>query len=259
MTHQYAEHMQAAVASGEPRVGPLRGELRYGAELVTLVGSREFRSPGRRSGHPPVLLVPGFMAGDRSLQILAGWLRRRGASVAPAGILLNADCAERAVTGIEARVRILAERAGGPVVVVGQSRGGALARVAAVRNPGTVSAVVMLGSPVVAPLAIGSTTLGALRSVARLGDLGVPGILSSECRDGACCERYRRDLAMPTPESVHTVAIYSRSDGIVSWRACLDPHAEQIEVDSSHTGMSVNVNVYRVLARVLDEEVPWTG
>jgi triacylglycerol lipase len=226
---------------------------------MRLVGSREFRSPRRRDDHPPVLLVPGFMAGDASLRVLAGWLRRRGARVAPAGIVLNADCAERAVTRIEARARALAERAGRRVVLIGQSRGGALARVAAVRNPSSVSAVVMLGSPVVAPLEIGSTTLAALRSVARLGDLGVPGMLSTECRDGACCERYRRDLAVATPESVRAVAIYSRSDGIVSWRACLDPHAEAIEVDSSHTGMSVNLDVYRVLARCLDEEVTWTG
>jgi hypothetical protein len=43
----------------------------------------------------------------------------------------------------------------------------------------------------------------------------------------------------------------SRSDGIVDWRACLDPQAEQIEVDSSHCGMSVNLDVFRVLERVL--------
>ena len=56
------------------------------------------------------------------------------------------------------------------------------------------------------------------------------------------------------------MAVYSRCDGIVSWEACLDPWAEHVEVDSSHTGMSVNARVYRVLADVLDEEVAsWTG
>jgi hypothetical protein len=56
------------------------------------------------------------------------------------------------------------------------------------------------------------------------------------------------------------VAIYSRSDGIVSWEACLDPGAEHVEVESSHSGMSVNLGVYRVLARILDEEEGrWTG
>ena len=34
---------------------------------------------------------------------------------------------------------------------------------------------------------------------------------------------------------------------IVDWRACLDPHGEHVEVDSSHCGMSVHPDVYRVL------------
>jgi len=36
--------------------------------------------------------------------------------------------------------------------------------------------------------------------------------------------------------------------------------AEHIEVDSSHTGMSVNARVYRQLAQILDQEAErWTG
>jgi hypothetical protein len=97
--------------------------------------------------------------------------------------------------------------------------------------------------------------LNTLRSVARLGDLGVPGMLSMKCADGPCCESFRADLEAPLPDAVRAVSVYSRSDGIVSWDACLDPWAEHVEVDSSHTGMSVNSRVYRVIASVLDEEV----
>ena len=168
-------------------------------------------------------------------------------------MVLNADCAERAVGGIESRLRRLAQRAGGRVVLIGQSRGGELARVVALRNPDLVGTLVMLGSPVLDPLSVGPTVLGAVRSVAWLGDLGVPRMLSSECADGPCCAAFRRDLPAPLAESVRAVAIYSRSDGIVSWEACLDPYAEQVEVESSHTGMSVNARVYRVLATILDE------
>lgn len=200
-----------------------------------------------------MLLVPGFMAGDASLQVLARWLRRRGSSTASSGIMLNAACAEQTVAGLQPRLERLAARAGGRVVLVGQSRGGALARVAAVRNPDLVSTVVMLGSPVVRPLEVGPAVLGAVRAVAMLGDLGVPGLLSTSCRDGACCEYFRRDLLAPLPDGVRGVSIYSRSDGIVSWQACLDPSSEHLEVSSSHGGMSVNADVYRELDRVLDE------
>jgi pimeloyl-ACP methyl ester carboxylesterase len=145
-------------------------------------------------------------------------------------------------------------------VLIGQSRGGGLARVAAVRNPDLVGTLVMLGAPVLDPLNVGPAVLGAVRSVARLGDLGVPRVFSSECADGRCCAAFRSDLRAPVPPNVRTVAIYSRSDGIVSWEACLDPGAEHVEVESSHSGMSVNLGVYRVLARILDEEEGrWTG
>jgi pimeloyl-ACP methyl ester carboxylesterase len=252
--------MPSSLAPGEAPAAPLRGELRYGLELARLLANPDFLRPSRQRSDPAVLLVPGFMAGDRSLSVLAGWLRRRGSRTAGAGMLLNADCAERAVAGVEVRLRRLAESAGGRVVLVGQSRGGELARVAALRNPDLVSTLVMLGSPVCAPLSVGPAVLGAVRSVARLGDLGVPGMLSSECGDGACCAAFREDLVAPLQAAVRAVAIYSRSDGIVSWKACLDPSAEHVEVESSHAGMSVNLAVYRVLARILDEgDDRWTG
>jgi triacylglycerol lipase len=239
---------------------PLWGELRYGLELARLLAERDFRSPERRPSPPPILLIPGFMAGDQSLSVMAGWLRRRGSRTASAGIRFNVDCAERGTRSIEERLRRLADRSQRPVVLVGQSRGGELGRVAAVRHPDLVGALVMLGSPVLDPLCVGPVVLNAVRSVARLGDLGMPRLFSSECGDGACCAAFRDDLRRPLPDEVRATAIYSRSDGIVSWQACLDPCATQVAVDSSHCGMSVHREVYRVLGGILDEEEDrWTG
>jgi pimeloyl-ACP methyl ester carboxylesterase len=252
--------MAVPLAPADATVAPLRGELRYGLELARLMAQREFRAPRRRADAPAVLLVPGFMAGDQSLAVLAGWLRRRGSRVGGAGLWLNTNCAERAVAGIEKRLRKLAADDGRRVVLVGQSRGGELARVLAVRHRDLVRTLVTLGSPVLDPLSVSPAVLGAVRSVARLGDLGVPGMFSHECGDGPCCAAFRADLAAPLPDGVDAVSIYSRSDGIVSWQACVDPYAHNIEVRSSHTGMSVNADVYRLLAQVLDrEEQPWTG
>jgi pimeloyl-ACP methyl ester carboxylesterase len=252
--------MPPLLASGEVPAAPLRGELRYGLELARLVADREFLRPVRSADAPAVLLVPGFMAGDQSLRVLSGWLRRRGSRTASAGIRLNVDCAERAMTGIDLRLRRLAEGAERRVVLIGQSRGGELARVAALRNPDLVSTLVMLGSPVLAPLSVGPTVLGAVRSVARLGDLGIPGMFSSKCGDGECCAAFREDLLAPLPAGLRALSIYSRSDAIVAWEACLDPCAECVEVQSSHSGMSVNLGVYRLLATILEEEEDqWTG
>jgi pimeloyl-ACP methyl ester carboxylesterase len=119
------------------------------------------------------------MAGDTSMAVLRGWLHRRGSHTSSAGIRLNIDCAERAVGRLEVPLRKLAERTGRRVVVIGQSRGGELARVLAIRNPDVVSTLVMLGSPVLEPLNVARPVMRALRSVACLGDLG--------CL--ACCRR----------------------------------------------------------------------
>jgi pimeloyl-ACP methyl ester carboxylesterase len=199
------------------------------------------------------------MAGDGSLSVLRGWLRRRGSRTSSAGMWLNVDCAERAVGRIEVSLLKLVEETGRRVVVIGQSRGGELGRVLAVRHPDAVSTLVMLGSPVVEPLSVGRPVLGALRLVALLGDLGVPGTFSTRCVDGECCAAFREDLRAPLQLDTRAVAMYSRSDGIVSWRACLDSGARQVEVESSHGGMSVNRAVYRVLAEILEEEPAWSG
>lgn len=246
--------MSTPLASSEEPAAPLSGELRYGLELARLLADRKFHFPGRSANASPILLIPGFMAGDGSLSVMAGWLRRRGSRVSGAGMLMNTDCAERAVERLEERLRRLGSRSGERVVVIGQSRGGELGRVLALRNPETVSTLIMLGSPVLGPLNVGPAVWSAVRSVARLGDAGVPGMFSRECAEGACCASFRTDLHGRMPASVRTVSVYSKSDAIVSYRSCLDPDAENVEVSSSHTGMSVNAAVYCVIARVLAEE-----
>lgn len=232
-------------------VAPLWGELRYSGELARLLAASALRPVRRRTGAPPVLLIPGFMAGDASLTMMRHWLRRRGHRVSMSGIVANVNCAERIVVRLETQLRALSADTGGPVALIGQSRGGALARALAVRNPESVCSLVMLGSPVRDSLAVSPSVMRTVQWVARLGDLGMPGVFSSSCRDGECCEGFREHLCAPLADHIDAVAVHSRSDGIVDWRACLDPHAEQVEVDSSHCGMSVHPAVYRVLERVL--------
>jgi pimeloyl-ACP methyl ester carboxylesterase len=252
--------MSAEATVAPSRVAPLWGELRYSGELARLLADGRLRAPRRRQDAQPVLLIPGFMAGDGSLAMLRQWLRRRGHRVAVSGMRANVDCAERTVDRLQEHLQAFASDCDRPVVLIGQSRGGALARVLAVREPERVSGLVMLGSPVRDPLAVSAPVLRTLRWLARLGDLGLPGLVSSSCRDGACCAAFREQLAAPLPAHVQAIAVHSRSDAIVDWRACLDPHAEPVEVDSSHCGMSVHPAVYRTLERMLDgsEEYAWS-
>jgi triacylglycerol lipase len=244
--------MSAEATVTRSPVAPLWGELRYSGELVRLLADGELRTTRRRVDAQPVLLIPGFMAGDASLAMLRAWLRRRGHRVSMSGIRANVDCAEQIVGRLEAQLRALSSETGRPVFLIGQSRGGALARSLAVRNADIVSGLVMLGSPVRDSLAVSAPVLRTVRWLARLGDLGLPGVFSSSCKDGTCCASFRDDLSAPLAANIEAVAVHSRSDGIVDWRACLDAHAQPVEIDSSHVGMSVHPGVYRVLDRALD-------
>ncbi len=238
---------------GSPAFTSLWREGRYGFELGRLLIDPLYLAPARAPAPEPVLLIPGFLAGDASLAPLALWLGRRGHPVASAGMLVNTECAERAIGRLEQRLERLADANGARVVALGQSRGGTLARALGARRPDLVSQVVMLGSPVLDPLAVGPTVRAIVLGVASLGERGLPGAFSNECRDGACCKQFRADLVTDLDPAVRLTGFYSRSDAIVHWRACLDPSGTHVEVDSSHCGMSVNIEVYRGLARILDD------
>jgi pimeloyl-ACP methyl ester carboxylesterase len=232
----------------EPVDAPVRGELRYWPELARLVADPHFHRVTRGHDPHPVLLIPGFLAGDASMTALAGWLRRRGHEVRGSGMRINVGCAGNELTRLERKLGQFDR----PVVVIGQSRGGTLARALAAGHPDAVGGLGTLGSPVLDPLAVSTPVMRAVRSFARIGDLGVRGVFSSDCQDGACCAEFRSLLEAPLASSTPTLAVYSRSDGIVDWRACLDPHAQCVEIDGSHCGMAVNPKVYRELERLLD-------
>ena len=67
--------------------------------------------------------------------------------------------------------------------------------------------------------------------------LGAPGLFKRSCIDGDCCSSFWEDLARPLARGVSLVSVYSKSDGVVNWRACLDPHAEQLEIQAAGTRM----------------------
>jgi hypothetical protein len=71
------------------------------------------------------------------------------------------------------------------------------------------------------------------------------------CLRGGCCERFRADLAGSFPAEVGYTALYSKTDGVVDWHACLDPAANQVEVRASHLGMGLNAEVYAELGNAL--------
>jgi pimeloyl-ACP methyl ester carboxylesterase len=236
---------------------PIWGEARFALEHASLRRHPVFRGDGVRGGDgAPVLLVPGFLAGDLSLGVMAQWLSRIGYRPCRAGMRANVDCTSRALERLDAQLERFAERHARKVTIIGQSRGGSMARILAVRRPDLVAGVVCLGSPVMDPLAVHPFVRAQVEAVALLGTLGLRGLFSHACQFGSCCRQARADATAPWPEEVPFVSVYSRSDGIVDWQACLDPHARHVEVHSSHVGMSVNPAVFEVVAEALAQIAP---
>ncbi len=240
-------------------VGQLRSLAREHVAVAALTIPRLLRHRVWREANPHegaglgVVLVPGFGASDLSLTFTTTWLRDRGYVPAGAGTGFTVGCTSELVDRVERRLEEHAEATGGPVVLLGQSRGGGLARVAATRRPDLVCGLVMLGSPVLDPLGAHPQVLLAARALALLSQAGVPGLMSTDCLSGTCFEDNTRAVTAPLPPEVPAVSVYSKSDGIVPWRLCLDPSADCVEVHSTHTGMALDPDVYRVLRPRLAE------
>jgi len=235
-----------------PHFPPLWREGRMALEWAVLRTSDVLRGAGVPPGDDRgVLLIPGFLAGDGSLAVMTHWLRDAGYRTKAAGIRANVNCSGAACRRIEERLEALAVTTGGRVTIIGQSRGGVLAKALAAQRPDVVSGVITLGAPVRSQLAVHPLVLAQVGLVGALGSGRLPGMFSWRCLRGGCCESFREALAGPFPDEVGYVSLYSRSDGVVDWRSCLDPAAECIEVDASHCGMSLNVAAYHAIARSL--------
>jgi triacylglycerol lipase len=237
----------------EARVVTEAGRLawsRLGARVERRVGSHHASYAGRPvlRDVDPVVLVPGFLAGDASLSALARALREQGHRTYRSRIHANVGCTVRAAAELEARLESVVARRGRRVTVVGHSLGGLLARGLAVRRPDLVSGIVTLGSPMLAPGAHHVALTRSLDALVRLSRAGVPGLMALECVAGDCARSSFEGSRAPLPPEVSFTAVYSRRDGIVDWRACVDPLATAVEVRSSHLGMVVDPAALRAVS-----------
>jgi pimeloyl-ACP methyl ester carboxylesterase len=250
------EAASAADGEGERRWwGRHLHELRWQAEFARLVVDPVFRGQGVvRGDGGPVLLIPGFLAGDTSLAVMADWLGRIGYRAHGSGIRVNVDCSNRALLGLERRLERVAEAAGRPVALVGHSRGAHFAKALGHRRPDLVSRVVSIGAGLDAPLAISQPTLAAVAVArvihARTTDRGTRhGCFTLSCR----CE-FSHHYRAAFPEQIPLTSIFSKGDGVVRWQACVVPYARCVEVTGSHVGLAVNRKAYRALAEELGRE-----
>ncbi|HEY5888094.1 MAG TPA: alpha/beta hydrolase [Acidimicrobiales bacterium] len=221
-------------------------ELRLRREGRALLADRIWGGAGVPEGHGRrLVLVPGFLAGARSLSMLEPWLQRCGWDTRRAPVGRNHQPSEDVLDVLETWLLDTVAMEGGPVPVIGHSRGGQEGRVLAVRHPEAVSLLVTLG----APLQVLYPPHLAVRGPAAA--LQVAHWVRRTRPDLSGHHRYEADRTTPFPPEVPFVSVFSRSDGFMDWRVSLDHAAEPVEVDCTHLGLTASVPAFRAIAAAL--------
>ncbi|ARU57430.1 hypothetical protein OLMES_3392 [Oleiphilus messinensis] len=183
----------------------------------------------------PVLVIPGFGASDMSTFILRNYLKRSGFEAHGWGLGINRGTTGKVRDSLIKKVAALHQKTNQKVAVVGWSLGGIFARELARNQTQHIDCVVTLASPFA-----GSPHGNRLFPIALLVS-GKPFTKEDE-------QSFDRRT---TPPPVRTLALHSRTDGIVNWKCSLEPIAAESfndEVQCSHFGFPSNPQVLRKVA-----------
>lgn len=203
-------------------------------------------SSARRGDGAPVLVIPGFAVTDRSTLILRTYLTMLGYRVYGWGLGVNLGAKTIGVHNerlIEVLDTLYAKHQQ-KVCLIGWSMGGIMARMISRVSPHKVEKIITLG----APFAGNPFANTAWRIYERLSGHS----LSHPVAQAQIAES---KLAPPVP----SVSLYSKSDGVVSWRCCIEPdhpHTSNIEVDSAHCAFGFSPRVIRIVADQLARRSP---
>ena len=190
-------------------------------------GSRFWRSFGHTGPRgpadgPPVLVIPGFIADDRTTMELRRVLGEAGFRAYPWDCGWNLGARPDTIKRLEARLDAISPDK--PVLVVGWSLGGVYARELARAHPDRVRAVVTLGSPFSGD--------PHQNNVWRLYEW-----VAGHKVDQPPIDRITAKPPVPS------LAIWSRNDGIISVRAARGLAHESdrsVELDCNHMAFGVS-------------------
>lgn len=201
-----------------------------------------FKAPGLaaapRGDGRKIVLLPGFTAPEFSMQPLSLYLKYLGYDASTWGLGVNGGEVDHLTQVFGEKVDVLARDAAAPVTLIGWSLGGVIARETARLFSASVREVITMGSPLIGGPKY--TAIGALYAMKEGLDL--------DAFEHDVHERNAMGLSQPL------TAIYSRSDGVVGWKAARDvynPHARNIEVRSTHFGFGANAEVWKIIAETL--------
>ncbi len=214
-------------------------ELRAPLDWATLLTGAPGLARAPRGEGKPVMLIPGYRADESSMRPLRRYLEFLNYDVYDWGRGRNLGDVDAYVDHVGERAReIQREVDGQAVTLIGWSLGGVIARETARLHPEVVREVITMGTPIVG----GPKYTAVANRFAEIANIDL---------DEFEKEVHERNLiGIKQP----VTAIYSKTDGVVGWRACIDiynAHARNIEVNCSHFGLGANSRVWRIIADAL--------
>jgi pimeloyl-ACP methyl ester carboxylesterase len=199
-----------------------------------------------------VIVVPGFMGADFYLVELYLWLRRIGYKPYLSGIGWNADCLNTLTKRLTGTVSQAHADTGHKVHLIGHSLGGILSRSVAFSHADKIASVITLGTPFRGVRSHPWVLRQAEKVRRRIFARANGGERPDECYTGFCDCPAVNALANGLPASINQTAIYTKFDGIVDWKSCLnDDPATDFEVTGTHIGLAFNHQVYSHIAKKL--------
>ncbi len=196
------------------------------------------RADAPRGSGEPVMVVPGFATDDSWTARLRSFLTSIGYGARGWGLGRNDGRVPKLVPAVVEQVERVATEVGRPISLIGWSLGGYLVREAARERPELVESVITLGAPVVGGPTYTASAPMYLKKGYDLKEIAA-----------TVLEREERPITVPV------FAVFSRSDGVVAWRACIDtfdnPLVEHHEVVSTHLGMVNSPRVFHLVAELL--------
>lgn len=217
-----------------PSLTSLAAEARGLLDIPALFAVAPFMATAPRGQPHPVVVLPGLGADDRSTIAIRGFLEILGYQVYGWGRGRNVRPPDADLSAVVEQVLQLRRESSVKVSLIGWSRGGIIAREVARQIPDAVRMVITLGSPFAAPDA------SNVRAIWKL--------LTGETYQPPTPERVSR-LAEPVP--VPSTSIYTRADGVVAWRACLEQDGEtreNVEVNTTHIGLGFHAPALWIIA-----------
>jgi len=173
---------------------------------------------------PPALVIPGFLATDRTTMELRRALARAGWRAHPWLLGLNGGAKADTMDLLASRLDTIFSETKQPVLLVGWSLGGMYARELAHRCPDKIRAVITLGSPFSGNLKTNTNVREFYERIAG-HDVNLPPF-----------ERFGGKPPVPT------LALWSRKDGIVApaaARGLAHESDKAVEIDTHHMGFAV--------------------